>query len=267
MNWFVYILISWFFWFEIGNAYATPEGDAIREARRATMRTSTRCEYIMKLKDPKLPSVIKSYTLSGNGFFIEHHTSQTNPHYAITATHAVSCPQELDGTFFGENFTINQVASFEIKSRILVRYGKSIYTATIVRSDFNKDPDLDLAILDVLISNGNHGHVSILTDENAYDLKDEVIIFGFMPRGVFRLKVAHIEDILKDEGLLQLNTAGYKGLSGSAVMLYRKGQYSAIGILVKKFQIDDEGVLDYSLATMIKKEYINSLFLDDHKKP
>lgn len=234
---------------------ATPIGDAIREVDRASVQILTQCDYIMKLKDAGAEPVTKSLKFFGNGSFIEHPALPEKLHFAITAMHVVVCPLELNERLFDDKFKIEQIASFGINTKILVKNGASVYTATISSQDFNKDPDLDLAILNVLMPNGVHGRNPVLTDEDAYDIGDMVIVRGFMPGGLLRLKVAHIEDILGYRLLLQLNTPGYSGLSGSPVLLYKNGRYHAIGILVLKYHTDTEGVIDVSFAVRLKKEY------------
>lgn len=251
----IFVFALGLFWLNANYVNATPLGDAIREVDRASVQILTQCEYIMKLKDMDAEPVKKTLNFFGNGSFIEHPELAENSHFAITAMHVVACPQELNKRFFDDKFTIEQVASFEIKIKILVKHGVSIYTAVISKQDFNKDPDLDLAILDVLIPSGAHGRNPVLTDDNAYDIGDTVIVRGFMPGGLLRLKVAHIEDILGDKLLLQLNTPGYSGLSGSPVLLYKNGRYYVIGILVLKYQTETEGVIDVSFAIRLKKEY------------
>lgn len=240
------------------NVYATPIGDAIRLVDLASVQILTQCDYVMTLKDAKAGQVKKTTKSFGNGSFIEHPELSAKLHLVLTAMHVVDCSRELNDRFFDEKFNISQVASFEINKSILVKHGVSVYVATISKQDFNSDPDLDLAILDVLIPSGTHGHNPVLTDDGAYDLRDEVIVRGFMPGGLLRLKVAHIENVLEDKVLLQLNTPGYSGLSGSPVLLYKNGRYYVIGIFVLKYHTEYEGVIDVSFATRLKKEYFNS---------
>ncbi|MDO8523392.1 MAG: hypothetical protein Q7S12_03885 [bacterium] len=251
----IFVLALSLFGLSASHVYATPVGDAIREVDRASVQITTQCDYIMKLKNANSAPIKKSLKFFGNGSFIEHPELPEKLHFVITAVHVVVCPQELNKRLFDDKFTIEQVASFEINTGLFVKHGASVYPATVSQQGFNKDSDLDLAILDVLMPSGAHGHNSVLTDEGAYDIKDEVIVRGFMPGGLLRLKVTHIEDILGDKLLLQLNTPGYSGLSGSPVLWYKDGRYYVIGVLVLKYQTDSEGVIDVSFATRLKKEY------------
>ena len=256
---FFALLLFSLFWLKTELSQATVIGDAVREIDKASVLITTKCEYIFKLKEAGSATVTKRAVFMGNGFFIEH---QSAPHLVATARHVVSCQQTPPDRFFDDKFKLEQAASFKVNVFVSINYKGTNFPATVTLRDFNDNPEIDLVFMEVILPQGfAHGHNPVLTDAGSYDIGTEVIVRGFMPAGggawLMRLKVTKLENIAEKALLLQLNTPAYSGMSGSPILLWKDGRYFVIGILIIKFESEEEGVHDVSFATLFKKEYFD----------
>lgn len=248
-------------------------GDVIRGIDEASAKIHNFCTYTVKYKkDSKVgpEKVMSKY--SGNAFFIEHSGAA---HLALTNKHILECATEKEDIrdYLPEG-NINAVESFLAVSSLKMQRGTQFFNAVIADMPINKAGDIDLAILEIEWPQGasTHHHSLILSDEDAYDLGDEVIVRGFMPCGsdifcdedgwVRRLKFARIEGLTRDKVFMQLNTAGYSGMSGSPVVILKDGKPRVIGIFAVAFYTNQYGSVDMSWAVRLKKEYF-----DTPKKP
>lgn len=263
----IFVLALSLLWLGSGITSASPLGDAIRDADQGRVLIWNRCEYDIKMKDPKVDKLVKRSNGFGNGFFIEHqYDRKPNIHTVSTAKHVVTCPQSIEG-FASDQFKLEDVDSFLTHSSFFVIIKGVAYFATLGDYEVNKGT-VDLAVLEVALpANTIHYHNLLLPDEIDYDIGTEFIVRGFMPfpdedfendkdGWISRFQFTHLESI-SDNGLfMQLSNSAFSGQSGSAVYLYENGKLYLVGVLVMAASTNFGNTYDTSWATILKKEYI-----------
>ena len=240
----------------LSSAHATPEGDEIRLIDKARFGVLSVCAFTIYSTNPNVAPVKKYAQSFGNGLFIEHPNS---PHLAVSAGHVVDCGAELPDFFFDNNFKKEDVSTYAVNSHAIyaLLQGRR-FSARILAKGNNGLGKADIAILKVILPEGtDHYHIPILENTKLYDLGSEVAVRGYMPSiRSHRFKKAVIENIFEDDELIQINTSGYSGMSGSPVLFWRDGKYYLIGIFVGKWQTEDEGVIDASVFSRLTPDLI-----------
>jgi len=256
----VSFLISFFIF---SHAQASPEADAIRVVDDAHVIVLTVCNYVLILRQYDSVQMVFKSPRFGNGFFIEH----AMDNIVATAGHVVTCDDEPDEEFYADEIKREDVTLLGVTASVYVFYDDERYAADILSNLFVDNADdadsPDMAFLKAnLPEEISHYSVPVLSDSNQYDLLSPVVIRGAMSydgQWLMRLMRARIESI--NDNTVQLNTALYPGLSGSMGLFWHtdKQKYFAILVVTTASYNENYGIINVSWATMIKKEYLDSL--------